>query len=232
MDEFSANVSDDREFSDTARQVSRHSMLVRQLRLAVPALAVGLLITYALSATPPRIDRAFAEQFAGIETDEDGVRLTTPRYSGEDLQGQPFEMAATTAIRPHDNPELVDLVSPEARRIREDGQESIVRSRDGQYDETARILDLRDEVELEQISNGSTYLFETDEAQMNVDSQVLTTSTEVRGTGEGGTIDAGKATFYQNEDRVVLEGGVKIRLEPTEPSSDAEEGSENESGSR
>ena len=197
-------------------------MLVRQLRLIVPALAVGLMITYALSATPPQIDRAFAEQFAGIEADEDGVKLTTPRYSGEDLQGQPFEMEAVTATRPHNNPDLVDLVSPEARRVRADGQESVVRSRDGQYDEVARVLDLRDEVELEQRTAGGDFIFLTEQALMDVDSQVVTTASEVRGSGDGGTIDAGRATFYQNEDRFVLEGGVKIRLEPTKPSGDDE----------
>lgn len=216
MDELSRPSTDDRAGRDTAFKVSRHSTRVRQLRLAVPALTVGLLITYALSATPPRIDQAFAEQFAGVETDEEGVRLTTPRYSGEDLQGQPFEMAATTATRPHENPDLVDLERPEARRTRADGQESVVRSRDGRYDEAARILNLRDEVELEQSTSSGQFLFRTDEAQMDVDSQVVTTASEISGSGDGGTIDAGRATFYQNEDRLVLEGGVKIRLEPAQ----------------
>lgn len=217
MDTLTTSAPGDRLLSDTARQVSRHSMLVRQLRLIVPALAVGLMITYALSATPPQIDRAFAEQFASIEADEEGVKLTTPRYSGEDLQGQPFEMEAATATRPHENPDLVELVNPEARRVRSDGQESVVRSLDGQYDEVARVLDLRDEVKLEHRTAGGDFVFLTDQAQLDVDSQVVTTASEVRGSGDSGTVDAGRATFYQNEDRMVLEGGVKIRLEPTAP---------------
>ena len=229
MDDLTHSPSDEREFRDTAREVSRHSMLVRQLRLAVPALAVGLLITYALSATPPRVDRAFAEQFAGIELDDEGGRLTAPRYDGEDLDGQPFELAATAAVRPHDAPEVVNLDRPEARRTRADGQENIVRSLDGTYDEGARILDLRDQVELEQRANGGTYLFTTEEAQMDVDSQVVSTTARVQGVGEGGTIDAGSATFYQNEDRLVLENGVKIRLEPTKPTASDEDETEGDS---
>ena len=229
MDDLTHSPSDEREFRDMARGVSRHSALVRQLRLAVPALAVGLLITYALSATPPRIDRAFAEQFAGIELDDEGGRLTAPRYDGEDLDGQPFELAATAAVRPHDTPEVVNLDRPEARRTRADGQENVVRSLDGTYDEGARILDLRDQVELEQRTNGGTFLFTTEEAQMDVDSQVVSTTSSVHGVGEGGTIDAGSATFYQNEDRLVLENGVKIRLEPTEPPASDEDETEGDS---
>ena len=229
MDDLTHSPSDEREFRDTAHEVSRHSMLVRQLRLAVPALAVGLLITYALSATPPRVDRAFAEQFAGIELDDEGGRLTAPRYDGEDLDGQPFELAATAAVRPHDAPEVVNLDRPEARRTRADGQENIVRSLDGTYDEGARILDLRDQVELEQRANGGAYLFTTEEAQMDVDSQVVSTTARVQGVGEGGTIDAGSATFYQNEDRLVLENGVKIRLEPTKPPASDEDETEGDS---
>lgn len=208
--------SDAPALSEVAARVSRHTALVRHLRLAIPALAVGLVITYALSATPPRVDREFIDQFAAIEETDDGVRLAKPRYAGEDLEGQPFEIAANSAVRSGDNDERVGLELPEARRVRPDGQATLVRAKDGLYDQTAKRVDLSNEVEFEQQGSGGSFILRTDAATMDLDSQVVSSETEVRGEGQGGKLRADRGTLYQNEDRIVLEGGVKISLEPTE----------------
>ncbi|GGY45344.1 LPS export ABC transporter periplasmic protein LptC [Parvularcula lutaonensis] len=211
--------------SDVAARVSRHTAVVRHLRLAVPALAVGLIITYALSATPPQVDREFIDQFAAIEETEDGVKLAKPRYAGEDLEGQPFEIAANSATRSGDNDERVGLELPEARRVRPDGQATLVRARDGLYDQTAKRVDLSNDVELEQQGASGSFILRTDAATMDIENQVVSSETEVTGEGKGGKVRADRGTLYQGEDRIVLEGGVKITLEPAED--DGEEDASN-----
>jgi LPS export ABC transporter protein LptC len=206
----------ERDFGAAARRVSRHSSRVRHLRLITPALAVGLLLTYALSATPPRVDHEFLAQFSGIETTEDGegVRLSRPRYAGEDLEGRPFEVAAQSARRGQSDEDPLALDRPEARRVKPDGRTSVLRAKDGTYDQTAQLVDLIGDVELEQSGGGGSFVLRTDKAKADLESQVVTSSTEVTGESERGTLRADRGTIYQNEDRVVLEGGVRMTLKP------------------
>jgi LPS export ABC transporter protein LptC len=208
-----------------AVRVARHSTRVRHLRLILPALCVGLVLTYALSATPPRIDQQFAQQFAGIEVNDDGVRLARPRYSGEDLSGRPFEVAANSAVKRGEGSELVDLENPEAETIGTDGLPTRVRARSGLYDETGKRLDLRDDVELTQGEGVNPLRIVTSAAEVDLEDQVITSTTGVEGRNASGTLRADRATVYQKEDRVILEGGVQITLEPKAadaPSGDAE----------
>ncbi|MCQ8185826.1 LPS export ABC transporter periplasmic protein LptC [Parvularcula maris] len=216
----------EREFYLSARRVSRHSMRVRRLRLVTPALAVGLLLTYVLSATPPRVDHEFLAQFSGIETTEDGegVKLSRPRYAGEDLSGRPFEVAAQSATRGQNDADPLALDRPEARRVKPDGRTSVLRAKDGTYDQTAQLVDLIGDVELEQSSSGGTFVLKTDAAKADLESQVVTSSTEVTGESERGTLRADRGTIYQNEDRVVLEGGVRMTLKPRKKGSEDKQG--------
>lgn len=201
--------------NDRARQVQRHSTVVRHLRLVVPAFAVGLALTYAFSATPPQVDPAFAEQFRGLETGEDGARLASPRYSGEDLSGQPFEVAANTATRTAEDADVVELDNPQATRVTERGKTLTVTALNGEFDQGSQVMDLHDSVELqEQSATGGTFVLRTEDATMDLDSQVVTANTELRGVGDGITLRADRGQVFQNEDRQVLEGVVRMRLAP------------------
>lgn len=198
-----------------AQRVSRHTALVRHLRLAVPALAVGLVLTYGLSATPPRVDREFVSQFTSLEETSEGLKLARPRYAGEDLEGQPFEVAATSAIRSPGNEDQVGLEQPEAHRVRSDGQETTVKARDGLFNQASKTIDLSNNVTVEQTSGRGLLVLTTDAATMDLDRQVVRSLGAVHAQGDGGTVDAGRGTIYQNEDRIVLEDGVRMLLEPT-----------------
>jgi len=215
--------------TERAKQVQRHSTVVRHLRLVVPAVAVGLAITYGLSATPPHIDPEFAAQFKGLETGEDGARLASPRYSGEDLSGQPFEVAANTATRTAGNADVIELDNPQATRVTEQGKNITVTALNGEFDQTAQVMDLRDNVEMQEQGEGGTFVLRTQDATMNLDEQIVTANSEVTGTGEGISFRADRGQVFQNEDRQVLEGRVKILLEPKKVDPSAEDG---DSGSR
>lgn len=201
-----------------ADRVQRHSALVRHLRLAVPALAAGLLVTYALSATPPRIDKAFVAQFQAYDPATGSVTLDQPRYSGQDLSGQPFEVAAQSATRAEDSSDLVGLDRPEARRVGTDGKAVLVRAERGLYDQEGRTMDLTENVELEQESSAEEgFILKTDAARVDLENQIIRSAAEVTGEGEKGSVRADRGSLYQNEDRLVLEGNVKIILSPTVP---------------
>ena len=61
---------------------------------------------------------------------------------------------------------------------------------------------------------GTAFVLKTDAAEVDLKSQTVTSSVGVVGAGERGTVAADAMTAYQDSGVVVLEGNVKMRLNP------------------
>lgn len=206
------------------KSVAGHSKLVKRLRLIVPALGAGVIITYALSATPPTIDRQFLREFENIDPNEEALRLNHPRHVGYDLEGRPFEIAASVATRDPNRPELVSLENPEALRGLDDQESVKVRALRGQMNTATRSLNLTERVELDHQLGGSTITLNTEAAEVDFENNIITSVAGVSGAGESGTVDADKMTVYQEEGRAVLEGNVRLQLTPRSRNDDESDG--------
>ena len=198
----------------TAIDAQKHTRRVRHLRLVVPAAAAGLLMTYALSATPPKIDPTFAREFSNINTDSQGMRLDRPRYVGEDLSGQPFEVSARSALRDPDAPDMIALDNLEAFRDLDSDEDVRLRAEAGVLDTEANRMDLSEDVQLQHRLAGETFILNTDAAQVDLNTNTVTSTVGVQGSGERGAVAADTATAYQDEQKLVLEGNVRIILNP------------------
>ncbi|MEE4349124.1 MAG: LPS export ABC transporter periplasmic protein LptC [Pacificimonas sp.] len=195
----------------------RHSRFVRHSRLALPAIAAGLVVTYALSATPPRVDVEFARQFSEVDVDSTSMRLARPRYLGEDLQGRPFEVAAQTAERNPNTPDFIALENPEAFKSIETGENAKVRAARGLMNTRDKRLDLNDDVQLDHRIGGSAFTLNTDAAAVDLQNQTVTSTVGVVGEGDRGSVAADTLTVYQDEGRSVLEGNVRLRFNTQTP---------------
>jgi lipopolysaccharide export system protein LptC len=199
----------------TPQAAQRHTVLVRNLRLAVPAAAASLVIAYALSATPPEVDMDFLRQFEDIEATSAEMRLERPRYVGSDSEGSAFEVSAYAAKRNPDDPDVVRLENPEALRgVGGTGEATRVRAVSGRLDTAGKTVDLEDDVELVQGSGANSFTLRTDKARIDLDRRTISTAGPVRGSGERGALEADGATVYEDEERLVLEGNVKLRFDP------------------
>lgn len=202
----------------TAIAADRHSQRVRLLRLLVPACGAALLATYALSATPPTVDLTFEENFRGMDAEDaaQSLRLNRPRYAGSDLSGLPFQVSANSATRTPEEEDIYDLDNPRALRTVEGSddttEEVTVTAERGQLDTKNKRVNLRDDVALQTALGGSPFVINTEAAQVDLETNVVRSQAAVRGEGDAGTVAADTATAYQSEDRVVLEGNVRIRL--------------------
>ncbi|MEM9989182.1 MAG: LPS export ABC transporter periplasmic protein LptC [Pseudomonadota bacterium] len=207
----------------TPKAVHRHSLIVSRLRLVVPAAAAGVLATYAFSATPPVIDPEFVREFTQLETTaSEGMRLDRPRYLGEDLEGTPFEVSARSALRNPNDPTRIALQDPESLRVTKGGTEVMkVKARDGLFDTEKNHIALKKDVEFEhgQATNTekgkSGFVLNTEAADVDIEAQTVSSTVGVTGKGTAGTVSADKATAYQGEGRLVLEGNVKLRINET-----------------
>jgi len=206
----------------TPRAAIRHSRLVRNLRLAVPAAATGLILTYAVSATPPEVDQEFLRQFSDIEATGSEMRLDRPRYVGEDTGGIPFEVSAFAARRNPNAPDIIRLENPEALRNGGSNDQLRVRALSGTLDTQGKTVDLNDDVQLEQGVGSDTFVLRTDAARIDIDGRTVRSETGVRGTGRAGDVEADTLTVYEDEERAVFEGNVKFRFEPAKMRDDEE----------
>lgn len=207
----------------TSRAARRHSRTVRQMRLIVPASGVALLATYVMSATPPRIDYQFAQEFSQRDIDGATLRLDQPRYVGEDKAGRNFAVAAAAAERDPNAPALIDLEMPEALRsvATSDGEVPVgVRADVGQLNTDQNTIDLSENVELRHAAGADAMVLRTDEAKVDLRTNVVTATSRITGESAQGTVAADAGTAYQNEGRVVLEGNVNIRLNPKKKPAD------------
>lgn len=203
----------------------RHSRKVRHLRLILPAIAGGLMVTYALSASPPRIDPTFVREFQQIQAEGRAMRLDRPRYAGEDEQGLPFEISAQAAEQDPNAPDLVALENPEAlRNLRTDtGADPVkVRAATGLLDTQANQIALTQDVEFEQEIGGGTFILRTDAADVDLNASTVVSDVGITGESERGTVAADSLTVYQEEGRAVLEGNVRLRLNPAAPKTEPE----------
>ncbi len=193
-------------------QAIAHSRRVRHLRLITPAAAAALLATYAISATPPTVDPKFALQFSQANVESTSMRLDRPRYLGEDLSGRPFEVAARYADRDPGVPGLVALENPQAFRGIDETENVRVRARSGLMNTDEKRLDLSDDVVMEHEIGGSTFVLNTDAAELDLNANTVHSNVGVSGAGEKGRVKADRATAYQDEGRLVLEGNVRLRF--------------------
>lgn len=209
----------------TPAAARRHSRNVRHLRLIVPAIGAGLLATYAFSASPAAVDVGFLRNFTQTDVESSDMRLDRPRYAGEDLRGLPFEVSAKSAERDPNAPGLIDLENPEALRSVEqkDGTDAVtVSARSGLLNTEEKHVDLTDNVRMVHSLGGAPIVFTTDAAQVDLDANTVTSTAGVTGEGDQGRLEADAVTVYQGEGRAVLEGNVRLRLEPKKDPAEVE----------
>ena len=201
----------------TPAKADRHSQIVRALRLVVPAVATGVLVTYGVNAAPSEVDTEFLRQFSDLSAASESMVLDRPRYLGQTLEGDAFEVSALRARRDPNAPGIVRFENPEALRGGGTGEELRLRAAGGTLDTEANVATFDRDVRLVQGLGGEDFTLETEAAQLDIENRVVSTQTGVRGRSARGTVEADRATFYQDEGRATLEGGVRLRFEPSKP---------------
>lgn len=197
----------------TPAAAERHTQLVRRLRLAVPALAAGLLITYALNAAPQAVDAEFLRQFSDASEPGREMLLERPRYRAETADGSPFQVSAQAARRNPDQGNIIRFDNPEA--FRGDGPEGPARlqARTGVLDTDTNLFEGQD-VRLVQNIGGQDFTLTTDEAKVDIDGKTIRSDVGVKGASDAGALQADGLEVSEDGKRLRLDGKVKLRWDP------------------
>ncbi len=197
----------------TGEQAARRSILVRRLRIILPAIALVLIVGLVLNTKSTGVDEAFLEDFADLEGTPDEYRMANPKFAGIDDDGHPYEITADAALQNQGEKDVVELVNPKAV-TRGSEESSVVTAEKGVFRSNANILDLSDTVTLRHAIGGDTYVLRTPAATVSIAEETVQSFAGVKGESDAGTLRADRMRAYNGEGRVVFEGNVSMRIFP------------------
>ena len=196
----------------TSADALARSKMVARLRIALPVLAVLLVLVFLMTSQPEKSNDAFLDDFKNLEATPEELVMSSPRFAGVDDDGKPFNITAETATREPDTQERVALTNPRAV-TRDDGEETVVTANRGVYQSDARLLTLNEDVVLNHALGADNYVLRANDALVKLGDQKVEHVTGVEGGGPGGnTLRADAMEAYQGNGRVIFKGNVKLKI--------------------
>ncbi|MFN7175621.1 MAG: LPS export ABC transporter periplasmic protein LptC [Thermaurantiacus sp.] len=204
--------------AEARREARRQAMLpgsardtwISVLRVALPAAAVMLFAV--ILWLPLTANQEFSFLLSKDTTAAAGERLLAQeaRYRGETDNGEPFELRAERAVQQTSTVPVVMLTGLSARIERADG-EARVTAPSGNYNLDTQMIGISGPVEVRSESG-----FSLDSAAIIVDlnRRTVTTDEAVTGAVPLGTFRADSFAADIEGRRVVMEGGVRLRMAP------------------
>ncbi len=196
------------------RAAARHSLLVRFLRYAIPALIVALasIIVVATFLNPFRLIAAFPVDPRKISLSGTKVIMELPRVNGFTTDARPYQLTARTAAQDVMKPDVLELKEIVALVELKDGEHVTITSINGVYDAKGDILKLNNHIVLSSTSGYEGHLSEAtvDVATGNV---VSKSPVEVK-LPNNGLLNANRLAVEQNGALIVFGEGVEMTVNP------------------
>ncbi len=194
-------------------EAGRHSARVRFLRRAIIAscvIAVAIVAVIAVFDPFRRLPRNIS--IGQVRVDGTRITVESPKISGIQRDGRPYEVMARAGIQDTTTPNVVELLGIDAKIGLNDASTLKVTAEHGTYDS------LNDHLVLDgsaQIKNDSGYAIFMKTAHMDFKTGALISSDPVNVVLQGGTIAADNIDI-ENDGKVSFEGAVKSIIEPGE----------------
>ncbi|MCA8889820.1 MAG: LPS export ABC transporter periplasmic protein LptC [Parvularculaceae bacterium] len=198
----------------TGEAAAARAMLMRRLRIILPAIAVGLIAIFFLNTRSTQSDEAFLNDFANLEATPQSLQTSNLRFSGVDAQGNPYEITAQSTTQRANADKVIDLEKPRAVTAG-DAKSSVVEAAAGTFDSQSKLLELDDGVTFEHTIGRDNYVLKTPTATVSIDDQTVVSGEGVIGDGPGGSSLKADAMNANNRNGlIVFEGNVSMRLYP------------------
>ncbi len=188
-----------------------YSRFVRVAKIALPALALGLLVS-ALAwpqlrqwLAPPV---AFGLPFAPQGGDR---QMTAPRYFGVDELNRPYSITGRSGNQNTPGAEVMTLDDPEAEMTLADGTWATVRARHAQIDRQRGEVRLSGDVN---VFRDDGYAFSTEEVFVDMNSRVTWGDRPVEVHGPRAEVTAQGFRIQGEGNTVVFTGQTRILLRP------------------
>jgi lipopolysaccharide export system protein LptC len=194
-------------------RATRHSRLVRALRIAVPmavilamAAIVGVSIFNPFRMLLPKLPL----DIGNLVVSGTKITMESPHMSGYTPDQRPYEVWANTATQDLTDPDHVDLKKLRAKVMMEDRSTVTLDALTGLFDTKEQLLDLRKDIFL-QTSTG--YEARLSQAHVDMGKGIVTSEEHVDVKLLDGTLTADKLRITGGGEVVRFEGNVVMNLD-------------------
>ena len=187
---------------------SRHDGVIRSARVLLPA-AAGVLFAF-LVMSPLRDDGevSFILDKKEVERSQERMRVESARYTGQDDKGQQFVVQADRALQRTSDVPIVDISGMRARLDLESGPAVLTAPR-GRYDLETQRVTIPDQI---RVVGPDGYRLSTQRAIVDLRGRMVQSNGGATGAMRRGQFSARGLTADIAEQRVVLDGGVRLKI--------------------
>ncbi|HEY5107196.1 MAG TPA: LPS export ABC transporter periplasmic protein LptC [Caulobacteraceae bacterium] len=182
-----------------------HSRMVRFLRVALPAVMIGVIVALAALVGAHAIRR----EASGRQDASTPIQMVNPHFFGRDNSGRAYTLGASQAARDDQEFQKVLLRFPSLTLDVGGPHPSTLTADEGVYREDTRILLLKGHV---RGNDAKTASLATDQAIVNTRTGVVTGRSPLASQTRVGQLNSKSFDVYDKGDRMVFKGGVHARL--------------------
>jgi lipopolysaccharide export system protein LptC len=185
-----------------------HDILVRLLKIALPALA-GVLVAYlALAPLAKQQESSFILDKKKVDVAREKLRVQSARYQGQDDRGRPFVIDAQSAVQPSSKQPIVDINGMSAQIQLNEGPATL-RADKGRYNLEQDKVDVIGPL----VFNAADgYHLVTSNVAVDLDKHQLSSGGPAQGRMRLGSFTAGHMEADLRERRVVLTGRPHLHI--------------------
>ena len=187
---------------------SRHDQLVRYAKIGLPIVAVLFMLILAIAPFDQRGDVSFILDKKEVDKAAERMRIETARYSGEDNKGNKFEITAERAVQQSSDQPIVNIEGMRARLGLQQGP-LLMAANQGRYDLDTHEVDVIGPV---RVVGADGYRLETKDVTVDLKQRTMTSRGAASGAMRLGEFRAGQMSADLGERKVVLEGGVRLKI--------------------
>lgn len=187
---------------------SAHDRLVRLAKLILPAGVLLLGLFLALAPLGKDGEGSFILDKKKVDNAPERMRVEAARYVGSDNQGQRFEIRAQTALQRSSDVPVVDISGMMARLGLREGPVLIGASQ-GRYNLDTHRIAIDGPV---RIVGPDDYRLSTSDVLVDLKQRQVTSGGPAAGSITLGQFRAGKLSADLGERKVVLSGGVRLKI--------------------
>ena len=185
-----------------------HDFLVRFLKVALPS-SIGVLLAYlAMAPLQKKQDISFILDKNKVDVAQERMRVQSARYRGQDNEGRPFTIDASSAVQATSQDPIVDILGMSAE-IGLDNGPATLRAGKGRYNIEAQKVDVIGPI-LFTAADG--YRLQTRDVGVDLNTQSLVSRGRVEGTMPLGRFSADKLEANLPQQRVVLTGRTRVHI--------------------
>jgi lipopolysaccharide export system protein LptC len=191
---------------------TRHSRMVRVLRVAVPAAVILALAAIVLVSVfnPFRMLTKLPLDIGNLVVSGTKITMESPHMAGYTTDQRPYEVWAKTATQDVTDPDHLDLKTIRAKLLAEDQSTVTLVARTGLMDTKQQLLNLQKDIFL-QTSTG--YEARLNQAFVDMANGIVTSDEHVDVKLTNGTITSDRIKITGNGEVIRFEGNVVMHLD-------------------